>query len=330
MRSRMRILGAALAVGLALTACSGGSPEPNNGGATSTETTDAPPAELRKVTVGILPIVPSVALQVGIEEGIFEEHGFDVSLESGQGGAALLPAVMSGQMEFAISNPLSLMLAVGEGLDVRMVTGYSHAIKSGDDINGVWTLPDSGIERLKDLEGKMVAVNTLKTIGEVSINEIVERDGGDPSKIKYVELGFPDMPAALAQGNIDVAWVPEPFQTILKDQGAQHVASSMQETMPGVATMSVITSGTLADDEPEFVEKFVAAVDATTAFAQENPDIVRKTLVTFLDMDEELANKVLLESFGAEMDRDAMQSLADLSLKYGVLSKPVDMDAFMP
>src|SRR5699024_6993677 len=166
---------------------------------------------------------------------------------------------------------------VGEGLDVRMVTGYSHAIKSGDDINSVWALADSGIEEPRDLEGKSVAVNTLRTMGEVSINDLVESDGGDPSKINYVELGFPDMPAALEQGNIDAAWVPEPFQTILKDSGAELVSYSTQETMPGVATMSVVTSGVLADSEQEFVEEFVAAGGAATAFAREKPRGVRQT-----------------------------------------------------
>ena len=132
--------------------------------------------------MGVLPIVPSAALQLGIDKGIFKEHGFDVSLETGQGGAALLPAVVSGQMQFAISNPLSLMLAQDEGLDVRMVTGYSHALKEGDDITSVWTKPDSGIESPADLSGKTVAVNNLKTQGEVSIREVVQEGRRRPGQ----------------------------------------------------------------------------------------------------------------------------------------------------
>jgi NitT/TauT family transport system substrate-binding protein len=315
---------------LTLSACSGGgtaddanAPEAP-GGATGGD------GELTPITMGVLPIVPSAALQLGIDEGIFEEHGFDVTLETGQGGAALLPAVVSGQMQFAISNPLSIMLAQGEGLDVRLITGYSHSLKEGDDITSVWAPADSGITSPKDLEGRTVAVNTLRTMGEVSIKKIVSEDGGDPNGIEFVELGFPDMPAALSAGNIDAAWVPEPFQTILKDGGNQLISYNYQETMPGVPTMSVITAGTLAEQDPEMVDEFVAAVDEITAFAQENPDKVRETLTTFLEMDEALAQKVLIEDFGAEMDGEAMQSLADLSLEYGLLSEPVDMEKLMP
>ena len=282
------------------------------------------------ITMGVLPIVPSAALQLGIDEGIFAEHGFDVTLDSGQGGAALLPAVVSGQMQFAISNPLSIMLAQGQGLDVRMVTGYSHALEEGEDITSVWSQADSGISSPADLEGRTVAVNNLKTMGEVTIREVVERDGGDPDAINFVELGFPDMPAALEQGNIDAAWVPEPFQTILKNSGAQLVTYNYQETVPGVSTMSVITAGTLAESDPELVDEFVSAVDEVTAFAQENPDKVRETLTTFLDMDSELADQVLMENFGAQMNEESMQKLAELSLKHGVLTDEVDMASFMP
>ncbi|WP_345042620.1 ABC transporter substrate-binding protein [Georgenia daeguensis] len=314
---------------LTLSACSGGGTT-DDGAAPATGGATGGGGELTPITMGVLPIVPSAALQLGIDEGIFEDHGFDVTLETGQGGAALLPAVVSGQMQFAISNPLSIMLAQGEGLDVRLITGYSHSLKEGDDITSVWASADSGIASPKDLEGKTVAVNTLRTMGEVSIKKIVSDDGGDPNGVEFVELGFPDMPAALSAGNIDAAWVPEPFQTILKDGGNELISYNYQETMPGVPTMSVITAGTLAEQDPEMVDEFVAAVDEVTAFAQENPDKVRETLTTFLEMDDALAQKVLIEDFGAQMDEEAMQELADLSLEYGLVTEPVDMEKLMP
>jgi len=328
MRTRMCVTLTAAAL-LTLSACSGGGGA-DDGGAPATGGATGGGGELTPITMGVLPIVPSAALQLGIDEGIFEEHGFDVTLETGQGGAALLPAVVSGQMQFAISNPLSIMLAQGEGLDVRLITGYSHSLKEGDDITSVWASADSGIASPKDLEGKTVAVNTLRTMGEVSIKKIVSEDGGDPNGVEFVELGFPDMPAALSAGNIDAAWVPEPFQTILKDGGNQLISYNYQDTMPGVPTMSVITAGTLAEQDPEMVDEFVAAVDEVTTFAQENPDKVRETLTTFLEMDDALAQKVLIEDFGAQMDEEAMQKLADLSLEYGLLSEPVDMEKLMP
>lgn len=329
MRTKMCVLTAGLL--LTVAACSSGTDTQTPAAdVTGADPTAAADGELTEITMGILPILPSVTLQLGIEQGIFEEHGFDVTLDSGQGGAALLPAVVSGQMQFAISNPLSIMLAQDQGLDVRMVTGYSHSLKEGDDITSVWAMPETGIASPKDLAGKTVAVNTLKTMGEVSIREIVAQDGGDPEAVEFVEMGFPDMPAALAAGNIDAAWVPEPFQTILAGQGAELVSYNYQETMPGVPTMSVIAAGSLVEEDPELVDAFVAAVDDATAYAQENPEDIRATLVSFLDYDQETADAVKFEDFGAQMDETALEQLGALALKYGVLSKPVDMETFLP
>ena len=47
-------------------------------------------------------------------------------------------------------------------------------------------------------------------------------------------------------------------------------------------------------------------------------------------MKPELAQKVLIEDFRGQMDRDALQTLADLALQDGILKNKVDMDTFMP
>ena len=61
-----------------------------------------------------------------------------------------------------------------------------------------------------DLEGKTVAVNTLNNIGPVTINHWMEKHGGDYTKIKYVEVPFPDMGAALEAKRVDAAFTVEP------------------------------------------------------------------------------------------------------------------------
>ena len=87
---------------------------------------------------------------------------------------------------------------------------------TGDDINAVVASAKSGITRPAELAGRRVAVNSLGAAGDVTIMAAVEKDGGDPSTIKFVEVAFPDAPAQLEAGNIDAAWVPEPFVTQLR------------------------------------------------------------------------------------------------------------------
>src|SRR5690625_4048396 len=107
-------LATAAAAALMLTACGGGGNGADEGGEAGGET-----EELREVTIGVLSIAPSVGVAYGIEHGIFEEHGFDVTYEISSAGAAMLPAVSAGQLDFGVGNPLSVTTAVDQGLAVQ-------------------------------------------------------------------------------------------------------------------------------------------------------------------------------------------------------------------
>lgn len=167
--TRFAAVGAIAAAGLLLASCSSGSP---SGGGADDGTADGG-GDLTPITVGLLSIAPSAAVHYGVEEGIFEEHGLDVTIETAQGGAAMLPAVSTGQYDFGVGNPLSVLTAASQGVDMRIVSGYSFSLEEGEDANAVVTLADSGIESWSDLEGKTVATNTIKTQGDLTINEAV-------------------------------------------------------------------------------------------------------------------------------------------------------------
>lgn len=307
---------------LALTGCGAGSPSGTGG-----ESGDAAgDVSLTPVTVGVIPIAPSAAVQLGINEGIFEKHGLDIELETGQGGAAMLPAVSSGGLDIAVGNPLSVILAQTKGLDIGIVSGYTHANKEGQDITGVVAAADSGIDSAADLEGKTVSVNTLNGQGDVTIKEAIAQDGGDPSKVEFVEVAFPDAQAQVANGNIDAAWMAEPFLTKALEAGMEVATYNYQETIPGLSTMVTFSSARFAEENPETVDAWRAAVAESLDHAQENPDEVRAILPEFLKMNEELAKDLPLENHSAEIDRDMLQQLSDLMVKYGVVEQEPNLD----
>jgi NitT/TauT family transport system substrate-binding protein len=287
--------------------------------------------ELTPVTVGVLPIVDTAAIWLGVEEGIFEDHGLDVELELAQGGAAVVPAVVSGDYQFGFSNVASLLVANSQGLPLKIVAPGNFS--TGDpesDIGAVLAMPDSGIESPADLAGKSVAVNTLNNIGDVTVSEVVEQAGGDPEQISFVEMGFPDMPAALAGGQVDAAWILEPFRTIAMDQGAEVVTHNFADVDPEMMIAAYFTTGTYAESDPEIVESFTAAMEESLTFAEENPDAARAILSTYTEIDPAVQEKMVMPRFSPDVNADSVQLLADLALKYGLVSEDVDVDALLP
>ena len=264
-------------------------------------------------------------MQLGIDEGIFAKHKLKVELQSGQGGAAMLPAVSTGTMNFSVGNPLSVLLAKNKGLDMKIVSGYSNSLPTGDDINGVVAKAGSGITSAKDLVGKKVAVNTLNAQGDLTIKEVVSKQGGDPNAVQFLELPFQDMGAQLAKGNADAVWVPEPFLSKLLAEGNKLVTYNNQAALPGLSTMVTFTSGGYAQQNPQVVADFKAAMTETLALAQSNPDKVRALLPAFMKMPEAVAKKLRLEEFNGKLDEPTLGKLGELMAKYGIVPSTPDV-----
>jgi NitT/TauT family transport system substrate-binding protein len=311
---------------LLLVACGGGDEGGSSGAGASAG------GGLRPVTVGMLPILPTAALHAGIEQGFFEDQGIEVTVETGQGGAALLPAVMAGQLQFATSNPVSLLTARDKGLDVRVIAHWTSALSSGDtDINGVVATAASGMTSAADLAGKTVAVNTLNGMGGLTIREAVRKDGGDPDAVKFVEMPFPDMPAALSSGNVDAVWVPEPFLSTLQSSGNTLVTYSSKESVPGHPTQLFFTSGQLIKSDPQLVEDFTAAVEETLDYADANPDAVKAQVTKVLpQLPAAAVAGLTLEEFGTDLRRPQIEQLGELMKKDGLIEKDADVEGLLP
>ncbi|WP_146338546.1 ABC transporter substrate-binding protein [Nesterenkonia sp. NBAIMH1] len=327
MKHRLKTTGALCSlVALTLTACGGNGDGGDNGGAANGD--DAADGELTEISLGVLSIAPSAAVQYGLDNDIFEEHGFDVTLTPGQGAAAMLPAVQTGDMDYAIGNALSVLVAVDQGLDMRILTGYSHSYAEGDDINGVVVRSDDDVESWADLEDLSVAVNVLNGQGDLTIMESVAEDGGDPDALGLTEVDFPDMAAQLERGNIDAAWLPEPFlsQALAEDE-FELLGYPNQEVIPGLPTMISFTSGERADAEPEEVEQFQEALTDVLEQAEGDPDGVAASLAEFLDLPEDAAANVNMEEFDGDPRQDQLSDMVDLMVEYDFIDEEIDLDS---
>src|SRR5699024_8521883 len=98
-----------------------------------------------EITIGLMQIGAAVPIEYGIQEGIFEDHGLDVEYNFARGGSVMVPAVETGEYDFAITNPLTIMQANDVGMDMRILSGFAHALPEGDDVHAVVARVDSGI-----------------------------------------------------------------------------------------------------------------------------------------------------------------------------------------
>jgi len=309
-------LALAAVAGLSLTACG------NGDGAAPGEDD-----ELTPISVGVLPIVDNAAIYLGDQEGFFEDAGLDLTLEQAQGGAALLPAVMSDEMDFGFSNVTSLLIAESQGLDVEILAGGSATTGDPDEDFAAVVVPeDSEIEDITDLEGAEIAVNTLSNISDSTISSAVEAEGGDPSSIDYVEMPFPDMPGALSNGTVDAAAAVEPYQTIILNDGSRDIFSNYAYPVEDLTVAAWFSSSDYVEQNPEVVDAFTEAMAESQRYADENPDAVREILPTYTDLEEDVIEQLTLSHYPAAVNMDSLEQINQISADTGVITEEVDLD----
>lgn len=122
---------------LLLAACSNS--ETTSGPSTEEQANAQSDPQVDQITVGVMDIAPAAPIVYGIEHGIFEDHDLEVEYDVSRGGAVMLPAVETGEYDFGIVNPLSVMNANDSGLNMRILTGFANGPTDRDDVQGVVT-----------------------------------------------------------------------------------------------------------------------------------------------------------------------------------------------
>lgn len=205
-----------LSLAASLTACS------KNQGASSTITTPTPnskPALTQSLSVGILPDVDSIPLIIAREQKYFEEEKLDIKLESFKSAMERDSALQAKKIDGAVSDILAATFAKEGGFAVKITskTDGTYKLLAGKD---------SGINSIKDLKGKSLALSK-NTIIEYTTDMMLKEGGLKSEDInKTVVAQIPARLEMLQNGKIDTATLPDPLASVAIKNGAKLINSS--------------------------------------------------------------------------------------------------------
>jgi NitT/TauT family transport system substrate-binding protein len=315
MRRRTALAGAA-GLAVSLSACgSGGS----SGGVS--------PSTKKPVTAqaGFIPVIDVAALYLGQKQGFFTDHGLKLDIKTAQGGAALVPPVVSGQYEFAFSNIVSVLAARSKGLPLKVIAaGSSSTGRDGKDVSMIRVREDSAVRTAADLAGKKVSVNTLNNLLQMLGQVAVTAAHGDPDAVKFVELPFPDAVTALKKGEIEAMVTAEPFDTIAAQADTRVIASPYLEMAKGSLTTSVyFASEQQLKKNPKLFTALKGAIDASLDYAEAHPDETRDQLSSFMTIDPGVVEKVTLPTFSPTISQASVEAFVKAATKYGLIDTTV-------
>ncbi|MFY9510785.1 MAG: ABC transporter substrate-binding protein [Rubrivivax sp.] len=278
------------------------------------------------VNAGFVPVTDVAALYLGEEVGIFKKHGLKLKANVASTGA--VPAVVSGEFHFGFTALVNVLMARDKGLPVKIIgAGSASTGVPGADVTMIHAGAKSGIKSAKDLEGKTVSVNALNGLLQMLGKAAVKADGGDPNKVRFIELGFAEALAALQAGKTDAMVGAEPFGTAAIGSGLGVVASPYQAmSKNSMLTSSYFTSEAQLKANPALFKSLQAAINESLEYAQKNPDQIRAQLPKFTKLGPDVAAKLILPRFAPAIPRESVDLFSKTGQEFGMLAKPAVYD----
>lgn len=268
------------------------------------------PLEKTQLTIGVLPIIDIAGFLIAHDRGWFKEAGLDLDIQEIQGGAQATPLLKKGELDITWGNWVSYFESQSSGeIDLALIT---DGFQADENMFLTLAMPNSGIRNPVDLRGKQIAVNTKKNIVELNLTTTLKSYGVVRDEITLVEIPFPDMPQALANGEVDAAVILEPFLSQANKLGAQTVLDVASGPTQDIPVAGFASTREFAEKNPNTAAVFQRVMREGQDAAESDRTAVEQVLPKYTKTDPQTASLVRLGTFPRTLDATRLERVASL------------------
>jgi NitT/TauT family transport system substrate-binding protein len=281
---------------------------------------------LTKVRINKIPIAPYVPTEVALSRGWFKEEGLDVSIDTIAAGAVSIQAMAGGKLDVIYTSLDIGLRSYSRGFDVVILSNMNIAAQKGKDAAALLVRKDGGIKSLKELEGRRIAVNNLQNVNWAYAREAIQRAGGNPAKVQFLEVNFPQMVDALLGNQVDAAFTTEPFTTIGAGTGKLEPMSYIfTEVQPGLNIAGWVASGKWARENPKAAQAFRRVIQRAIDLLENNPEEKTKAILQFTKLSPDLLQKITLDKWTTKLDPADLQKQLEVYRRQGLVDQTYDV-----
>ena len=279
-RKSLIALAAAVALVPALVAGCGGGDDAAPASSTAAAVEDV------SLALDWFPNADHAGIYVAKAKGLDTQAGADIAPSVPSDPTTTLTAVAAGKKDLAITYAPELLIARSKGVPVKAVGAIAQV-----PLNSIMARSDRGIERPRDLEGKVVGIAGVPS-DRALLDTVVAADGGDPSKVTTKVVGYSLAPS-LAAGKVDAVigayWNIEGPDLRMKDVPVT-VMKLDDHGVPRYDELVLVASEDAIRDKPAALRAALAGIAAgqsaavadagaaVAALEKANPDIAKKVL----------------------------------------------------
>jgi NitT/TauT family transport system substrate-binding protein len=253
------------------------------------------------------------------QSGIFRRYGLDVHVEVQRSGPAVAAGVAGGAYQIGKASVTPLIIAHSQGLPF-VILAPAGIYNASAPIDGMMVKADSSLKNPADLNGKTLAVLGLNDVFTVSTKLWMDKNGGDSSSIKFVEIPISAMADAIALGRIDAGTINEPdLEAALSGGKVRLFAHPLAAIAPRYFYTAWFTNASWANDHRPAVDGFVRAIREAAVYANSHHAQTVDLISDFTKVDPAIVRKMTRVEAGLGADPQMIAPVIEAMAKYKVI-----------
>jgi len=240
-----------------------------------------------KIRIAYFPNVGHVIPIVGMEQGFFKKSlGSDVQIETRvfDSGPQAIESLFANSIDLAYVGPGPAITGFlnSENHNVKILAGAASGGAS------FIVHPNSEILSASDFAGKKIAAPQIGNTQDVSLRSYLSENGlksaDKGGSVVIYNIPNPDIYTLFVKGDIDGAWVAEPWATILETELGGKRLFHEEELWPNKEFASVLLIGNVnyVEKHPQVISNFLTSHHETAVWINQNPIDTRIIFNDFL------------------------------------------------
>jgi NitT/TauT family transport system substrate-binding protein len=229
------------------------------------------PQPVKAVRLGYFANLTHAQAVLGVSSGEFAKAIGPTTLKTQvfNAGPSLIEALLAGEIDIGYVGP-------GPALNAQERThGKGIRVIAGAAANGVLIVVSdaSGIKSMDDLKGKRLATPQHGNTQDIAARHFVTSILKQPDASNVIPIANAEQVGMMTRNQIDAAWAPEPWGSVLLAQAGAHVVGEEKDLWPDkeFTLTVVITTPEFLADHPDIVEKTLRVHRSWTQRLQQDP-----------------------------------------------------------
>jgi NitT/TauT family transport system substrate-binding protein len=184
------------------------------------------PATIRIATIPSELILPYA---YATRAGLFERAGLRLEVSRASSGAAVAASIAGGAIDIGLTSILAVQLGHARGIPFTIIA--PSGLVQSDSEGGLVVLNTSPLRTARDFNGKTISAAAVNDINTISMKSWMDKNGGDSSSFRIIEIPQLAQLAALEAGRVDAICVTNPAYTIAMASGKTRFVANIHSAI---------------------------------------------------------------------------------------------------